>query len=276
MVWAYRARAAAERRGWLRTAGVVASVAATLRTRRPVRVRWDGADWEHRWPGGYLVTGEPTSSPATTVTYGLPIYYHSYTPRSGDIVVDCGAGSGVELSSLSHLVGPAGRVVAIEPDRVAFRRLVKAAARLRHPNAILVHSAVSDREGWAAFADMGHPNAINNHLVDVPVDPSGTVGRGVVPVRTLAEVCRDLPHIDLLLMNIEGEEARALASLGDAWPRVRHCVISCHDFLDRPGTRTRDEVIRLLVDAGMEIDPGPDCEAGSVVSYYVFASRQSR
>jgi FkbM family methyltransferase len=276
MAWAYRARARAESRGWFRTAGAIATVAASARTRRPVRVRWDGADWEHRWSGGYLVTGEPTSTPAMTLTQDLPLYFHGYRPGPGDVVVDCGAGAGVEMRALSALVGPTGRVLAVEPDPSAYRRLGKAAGRLPVANVTLVNAAVSDAEGWAALADLGHPNAINNHLVRIPGGAAADHGAASVEVTTLARLCRDLPRVDLLLMNIEGEEARALAGLGECWPLVRHVAISCHDFLGRPHARTHDAVVALLEGQGMRILAGPPAPPGSVASYYVFAARQSR
>jgi FkbM family methyltransferase len=251
-------------------------MAASVRTRRPVRVRWDGADWEHVWAGGYLVTGEPTSTPALTLTQDLPLYFHGYRPGPGDIVVDCGAGAGVEMRALSGLVGPSGRVLAVEPDPSAFRRLGKAARRLPLDNVTLVNAAVSDEDGWAALADLGHPNAINNHLVRDRTGAPADQGVASVGVTTLAALCRDVPRVDLLLMNIEGEEARALMGLGDAWPRVRNCAISCHDFLDRPGSRTHAEVVALLEGQGLRILPSFPAPPGSVAAYYVFATRQSR
>ncbi len=43
--------------------------------------------------------------------------------RPGDLVVDVGSGIGLSTLFFSRLVGPQGRVVAIEPQRVLFQNL---------------------------------------------------------------------------------------------------------------------------------------------------------
>jgi FkbM family methyltransferase len=69
--------------------------------------------------------------------------------KPGDIVLDIGASTGVYTFELARLVGPSGRVHAIEPDPLSIARL----ENMRHArsNITVYPIALSDRKGVATL-----------------------------------------------------------------------------------------------------------------------------
>jgi hypothetical protein len=97
---------------------------------------------------------------------------------------------------------------------------------------------------------------------------SNTVMNGaeghVVEAVTLDELAERVgaDRIDLLKMNIEGAERLALRGMAGIAPRVRHVVVSCHDFRADRGHgdvfRTRVEVTEALAEMGFDFTSRPD------------------
>jgi len=69
--------------------------------------------------------------------------------KPGDVVVDVGASAGLYACELARLVGPRGRVHAIEPDPASVSRLD--ALRRAWPNITVHPVAVSERSGTATL-----------------------------------------------------------------------------------------------------------------------------
>ncbi|MFG1675952.1 FkbM family methyltransferase [Micromonospora sp. NPDC049282] len=199
------------------------------------------------------------------------VFLHGYRPRPGDTVLDVGAGVGSEVRLLSRLVGPQGRVVAVEGHPRTFRCLRRAVALNGLSNVTLVSCAVVDEPGTVRLDEHDQTHLRNALTSD------GTDGVEV-PGRTLAEIISTLglDRVDLLKMNIEGAELPALRGSSDALRHVRNLAVSCHDFLaEEPGRewqRTFKGVTELLREAGYSIRTRPD-DPRPWVPYYVYASR---
>jgi FkbM family methyltransferase len=243
------------------------TIHASVYDRRRTRVRWDGEDWEYRWADGEIFySSYPTSHPAV-VTKHEQLFFAEYTPSQGDIVVDVGAGGGTEIIRLSKALGPSGRVIAIEADPVALRRLRKQVAALGSTNVEILPIAVSELEGTIDlyFSQEGH------------VGNSTTANTGecrvAVEARPLRDILADLgvTRVSYMKVNIEGAEYAALKSLGDSIRNVENLCISCHDFTGIPEQRTYDDVHRYLTASNfkpfsMPANPGAPWE-----DYYIFA-----
>lgn len=192
-----------------------------------------------------------------------------YLPGPGDVVVDVGAGVGEEALVFSRLVGPTGRVIAIEAHPRTAECLRRTVALSRCTNVTVLACAVSDRDGEVHIGDE------DAHLANSIV--AGGVGVAV-PARRLDAVLREagLDRVDFVKMNIEGAEVAALR--GTDLDRVRHLCISCHDFVaDRHGSesmRTREAVTRLLEAAGFETTRGSREEARPWIADNVHATRR--
>lgn len=177
------------------------------------------------------------------------IFLHEYILRRGDVVVDAGAGNGEEVRSFSRLVGPEGKVIAVEAHPEAFEELREFCEIHDLRNVELVNAALASQAGEARITDLAEPE-LNSTL-----DAGGTS----IPVKavTLDDLARKLGiyKIDLLKMNIEGAEVEALQGFERGLRQTHHLCIGCHDFLADDGRagdemRTRERVRNLLEQSG--------------------------
>ena len=179
----------------------------------------------------------------------------AYTPGRGAVVVDLGAGFGDEALIFSNLVGPSGRVIAVEAHPKTFACLEETVRRSGASNVSCVQCAVSDREGVLNISDS------DAHVGNSVVLDTGTVR---VPARSLDSLSDELriDRIDLLKINIEGAEREVVQAMDRIAPRIRHIVIECHDFVaDAGGSdrfRTKAEVTAALKAFGFRVKNRPD------------------
>jgi FkbM family methyltransferase len=198
------------------------------------------------------------------------LFFQEYTPQPGDVVLDVGSGAGEEVELLSRLVGPAGRVYAIEAHPATFAALERRSNGLA--NVVPVHAAVTDRAGTVSFSD--DERYLENRMTD---DATGIT----VPARTLDDLLDEwgLDRVDFLKMNIEGAEAAALEGLARHAARVRNATVSCHDFLaDRggdPANRTSGTVRGLLAGYGFAVRGRRASDRRHWTRFYLYGTRTS-
>lgn len=209
-----------------------------------------------------------TASYAHLFQWVLDNWAWDYRPKAGDTVVDVGAGIGEETVIFSRLVGPSGRVVAIEAHPDTFACLRETVRRSGLANVTALQCAVADGDGELSIA------TADCHVASSVVEGGGTR----VTARSLDSLTRELGlgEIAFLKMNIEGAERLALAGMAEVLPKVRSACISCHDFIaDLGGSdefRTREAVRPALEAAGFRIRTRPD-DPQSWVRDYLYASR---
>jgi FkbM family methyltransferase len=230
--------------------------------RAPCLVYWRDGTWIHRYRDAKIPHRElGRAAPPDVFTRQVrDLFLFAYEPRSGDVVVDAGAGTGAETLVFSRLVGPEGRVVSIEAHPATFARLVDLCRANSLANVTALDVMLAEYDGEAAMSDEG------NHLRNARADAGIRVG-----ARRLDSLARELgiDRIDLLKMNIEGAETDALHGLGPLVDRTGHVVISCHDFLGIP---TKAAVCSFLTEHGFELttrDDAPDAWTRD----YVYGSR---
>jgi FkbM family methyltransferase len=228
-----------------------ASVWVSWTYREPCLVYWRDCAWIHHYrkariPHASLGRAAP---PDVLTAEARDLFLHEYTPQPGDVVFDVGAGIGAEALLFSRLVGPSGRVVSIEAHPGTYDRLVKLCTVNGLENVTPLQVAVSDTEGDVVLSDVGH------HLQNRLLDPDEAGIR--VPARRIDAIAAELGvgHIDLLKMNIEGAEPRALAGTEALLASTRHVCISCHDFL---GVPTKAAVLSFLTKHGFDIHTRDD------------------
>lgn len=169
------------------------------------------------------------------------LFFYRYKPQAGDIVLEVGAGTGTETVTLSEMVWTTGLVYAIEPHPFSYLELEKACAGRK--NIKLIHAAATNHNGIVSISNDVNPE--RNRLVD----------RGGFGVDAIRLDDLELPRVDFLKMNIEGEEANALVGFWEGLKTTRNVVVACHDFL---GMNTREAVRQLLVDSGFEVVSNPN------------------
>ena len=139
--------------------------------------------------------------------------------REGAGVFNIGAHQGLIALILSRVVGPSGRVVAVE----AMKFNAAAAARNRDLNEVsqltILHAAVGEENGRLSFSP-----SLNGKLDQASV----SWGRMTVEAVTIDELSRRYGHPDVLFIDIEGFECRALKGATGTLARRPDCVIEVH------------------------------------------------
>ena len=223
--------------------------------RWPAFVWYHNGQWIHKDPEGYLVERQIMLHPLKDF-YAIytDIFLHNYGLRPGDVVLDCGAFTGWETRLFSGLVGPEGRVIAIEAHPLTFACLTEMCRRNHLTNVIPVQCAISDRGGTAHITDSTRCQANTIMAGDSGIE---------VPTRTLDDIVAKLGigRIALIKMNIEGAEAVAFRGATETLRITDHVAVSCHDFFvdeGGPTMRTKADVRRSLEAAGFIISTRPN------------------
>lgn len=131
------------------------------------------------------------------------------TVRPGMHVLDIGANIGLYTLLLSRLVGPAGTVIAFEPDPQLFEALTENCRKNSVTNVHLCNLAVGAHSGTKIlFRSL--LNAGDNRLAEV--DPSDLRRAVEVRVATVDEIVGDRP-VDFIKIDTQGWEGEVLAGM---------------------------------------------------------------
>lgn len=236
---------------WLLAA--TASAMLSVGRRSPNFIYRDAeGDWVHRQSGATLYSRAYSSISIEELSSRvLDVWCYEYNIKAGDIVVDIGAGVGDDALIFSRLVGPTGRVIAIEASPQTFRCLAKTIKANGLHNVTALCLAISDGAGEVFMEDDDRSHLANRVGVE-----SGTR----VTATTLDNLLRDIELTEptVVKMNIEGAETAALRGAGRTLKSRAHWIISCHDFITAPGyekSATHADVTALLKNAGLEVLP---------------------
>lgn len=183
--------------------------------------------------------------------------------KEGDTFVDIGANVGFFTLLASSLVGPKGRVIAIEPNPPVFGQLAATVERNAIGNVTLVNAGLAPQEGTLALYVPADPL---NHTATM-VEHEGAV-KVEVPVRRLDDLLDELgvEWVDYLKIDVDGFEPDVFAGAQRLLSGRRiHRVQSefSNYWLGRHGT-TAQAYYDMLLEAGFEDPDGrpefsPNC-----------------
>lgn len=165
--------------------------------------------------------------------------------RPGDVAVDVGAHVGYYTLLLAALVGPAGRVLAFEPDPDNFALLQRNVALNGYANVELFHAAVSDRAGAARLYRCAD-NAGDHRLFPTAGEP-----RPAVDVRVVAldDVFRDRAYgVDVVKIDVQGSEGGVVDGMAGVLARSPRVTVLAEFWpagLDRAGYGSARLLARL-------------------------------
>ncbi|MAT70010.1 MAG: SAM-dependent methyltransferase [Planctomycetaceae bacterium] len=147
--------------------------------------------------------------------------------RAGDVAVDAGANVGAHAVAMARIVGPRGRVVAIEPQRVLFQALCGNAAVNSLTNIDARHAALGAAAGTVRLPTPNYERPDNFGGLSLLGSTGGDETVAVTPLDALR-----LARCRLIKIDVEGMETAALRGAIGAIER-------CRPFLyledDRPG-----------------------------------------
>lgn len=170
---------------------------------------------------------------------------------AGSVLVDLGAHVGYYSLIAAGLVGPAGRVLSFEPNPGSCELLVRSARLNGFVNIEVYPFAVTETRGISYLQGRGSHATL--------VGPVGSArashGASVVPTITLDEVLRDVSRVDVIKMDIEGAEFRALRGGQQAVVRHRPVIISelSAAALQNVSSVSPEEYLRALVGLNYEL-----------------------
>lgn len=133
--------------------------------------------------------------------------------KPGDVFVDIGANVGYDSLLGSSLVGPLGRVIAIEASPTTFAELKKNIALNKSTNIRAVNVAVSDREGTLDLFDV---SARNCGAATTLVERGGKLIASVdaLPLRQILTPT-EMRSVRLMKIDVEGAEQMILNDILD-------------------------------------------------------------
>jgi FkbM family methyltransferase len=156
---------------------------------------------------------------------GLPFgRFLTSTLQEGQVFLDIGASVGFYTLFAARRVGRKGRVFSFEPDPMTFESLSRSVRRNGFDWARCINAALSDREGTMPFYTVSDGSA---HSLVPEIKRRAKRYSGQVPVRVTRlddldrEGVLDVPSIDLIKIDVEGEEPRTVAGMVKTLERFR-------------------------------------------------------
>ena len=169
-----------------------------------------------------------------------------YMPTLGDMVIDVGAGVGEEVQPVARLVGPTGKVFAIEANPRTFGILAYFCKKNHLANVNIFQLAITEKAGHVFIDDdgaYGVQNSISNRAGGAQFKVESISLDDFIDGNSIA-------YVDLLKVNIEGAEQFLVKGMSKSLFKIRRVAISCHDFRFNAGEsefyRTRENVVSFL------------------------------
>ncbi len=183
--------------------------------------------------------------PATTAFFKEVI-------KPGMTVVDIGANAGYYTLLAARLAGDRGRVYAFEPEPENYAVLVKNVEVNGHHNVLCRQQAVASESGRVQFFLAGESGA--HSLYTGKASPRRRI---MVEATSLDEFFRKdgWPHIDLIKMDIEGAELRALEGMVELVRRAKNLklIMEFYPRLLRKAGVEPETLLNRLHDMGFSI-----------------------
>ena len=171
----------------------------------------------------------------------------------GDVFIDVGANIGLYALKAARLVGPSGRVVALEPGAVACDQLEANLALNDFRCVEVVRKAASDTDGHAVLhhVELGHDPQAFSLIENLSAGGGETVE--TIRLDTLAGQM-GLTRMDLIKIDVEGAESMVLAGARECLARFRPAVVfECNAYINAGGdSGAAARAWGLLADAGYQ------------------------
>jgi len=241
----------------VRSLGAVRDILATLDAHSapsPVSVRLGPDDVVETEVGGVRLALDRADHSVASVM----LADHAYEPHvtrvltellaPGMTFLDVGANVGYFTVLAGRLVGPGGRVVAVEPSSENCRLLLRSLELNDLHNVTLLPLALAEVTGWSYLVPHVGSNSSLESTTAGPAD-LGRWGQVVPTVRGDAVVTE---RVDVVKMDVEGAEGLVVAGLAPVIERWRPVVVSeaSEEMLARVSGRSLAEFLGWFADRG--------------------------
>jgi FkbM family methyltransferase len=184
-----------------------------------------------------------------TLRAGALSFFRSYV-KPGDVVVDVGANIGDTSIVCAQAVGATGMVYAFEPHPRVYSWLVENVRLNGLSNVATSNIALGAADDAAAFS--------NDRRDDMNRVIPSSVTAIQVPLKTLDGALRDLPHVDLLKIDVEGFELFVLRGALGILKRTSAIYIEVADRHFAEYGYGVSDVLATLAHAGFSLRRGVD------------------
>jgi FkbM family methyltransferase len=158
-------------------------------------------------------------------------YLKCYTPKKGDLVLDCGAHVGNCAIIFSRLVGKEGRVICIEPFKESCNELRDRLRHLKIRNVNIINKGI-----WSET--LKQALIVSNNTISCKLSPdenkfSESQTHVEIECTTLDDLISELrlPQLDLIKMDIEGSEIEALKGAVNTLTTLKpHLAIASYHY----------------------------------------------
>ena len=193
--------------------------------------------------GRHVLRGHPYDA-------GIAALINRYV-KPGMAVVDIGANIGCLTMLFASLVGPSGRVVAVEPNPENIK-LLEASRRVNGFDQVLVIQAAAGRHTGLLTLNVSHSNGMTAEL---PSKLDAIFGSRLVPCFALDTILPKDRPIGFVKIDTEGAELNALIGLSQTIDRDRPLIVSEFSPGTLPGIShcTGPEYLRFLIGKGYGI-----------------------
>lgn len=176
----------------------------------------------------------------------INIFCQRYNPVKGAVIVDVGAGNGLELCFFAEMIGESGVLFTIEANPESYRLLKLLKQKNKFQSVKPVHAAISDKSGtlWMELAD------------NYRIGRTNTENKGVkVNSFSLDEFAKqnEIKKIDFLKVNIEGSEYEMVDGMKKTIGIIDNIAVSCHDFLNVREENITLKIKTFLISNGFEV-----------------------
>ncbi len=176
----------------------------------------------------------------------------AFIPQDGNIILDIGANHGYySMKAKQH--APQCMIFALEPVPETYSVLSKN-IELNHLQDIQIfRNALSSECGTIKLGTCPQITAISGLEVDIPERKGGMKKQFIhevqVPALSLKTFItkNNIPHIDILKLDVEGSEVEILKSIRNLPAVVDRIVLEWHSF------QLRKEILTILKDASFEM-----------------------
>lgn len=162
--------------------------------------------------------------------------------KPGDTVLDLGANIGAHMLYFARQVGPTGRVISFEPQRVVFQTLCANAALNSLTHVWTLNAGAGESEGQTHLPPLDYTRSDNFGAVSLDNAEEGEP----VPVRTVDSL--ELPSCALIKVDVEGWEVQALRGAKDTLARCQPLL-----YMENHNTHQADALIDLVQESGYRI-----------------------
>lgn len=144
--------------------------------------------------------------------------------KKGDVIVDVGANHGTYTDFFKNKLGNSGKIYSIELHSTTYNLLVE---KYRgNGNIVVINKAISNVDGEIPYYN-GGGDCLHNILGhDVNYKPSNKMG--VVESIRLDTLFKDIKHINLIKIDVEGAELMVLEGIENIIHKVDNILVECH------------------------------------------------